>query len=69
MKTQPRMVVDGIATSFATRTLLVRNADTDPSTVLVQTWQKLTTANTHRAGSPARTFVFGRRTRQLFKQK
>jgi hypothetical protein len=66
MSTKLNNVVGGIASSFATKTLLVANRSASQTTPTVQS-QQTSTVNTYRTNSSARTFASARKTHHLFK--
>ncbi len=68
MRTNPKIVVGGMASSLATKTEPVTSASASPTTATVQSQQSITTS-TYRPSSVARTFVCAANTHHLFKQK
>ena len=66
MSTKLNSVAGGIASSFATKTLLVAGYSTIPTIPTVQS-QQTSTTNSHRVTSSARTFATVRKPQQLFK--
>jgi hypothetical protein len=61
-------VAGGIATSFATKTLLVAKVNANQTTLTVHS-QQTQTVNTYRATSIVRTFASARKTHHLLRLK
>jgi len=68
MRTKPKTVVGGMASSLATNTEPVTSDRASQTTATVQSQQSITT-NTYRPSSVTRTFVCAANTHHLFKQK
>lgn len=66
MSTNDNKVAGGIASGFATKTLLVASYSAIPAIPTVQR-QQTSTVNSHRVTSSARTFATARKPHQLFK--